>query len=230
MNAVVAVLGMQHSGTSCLSGCLVRAGCRFGDVREDTYENRAIMRLHESLVDWARPKLIVPDDNSRRARDEIVASYGDGSWGWKEPLTLFTLDLWRETLDLRLVGTFRHPLFVVSRVARLFGGGAEKWERLWTTYNERLLALHSESPFPIISFDNEPEAYRSSVDHALGVLGIGRQPGVDLGFDVARRSDNAITRLRVSDEAERLYQRLLERVAYPARGGATGRGWWSGAE
>lgn len=219
--SAVTVLGMQHSGTSCLAECLVRAGVRFGEVRKNTYESQAIMRLHESLVDWATPKVVVPTTNSRQQRDEIVASYGEGAWGWKEPLTLFTLDLWREALDVRLVGTFRHPLFVVSRVARLFGGHAEKWERLWVTYNERLLALHNESPFPMVSFDNEPEAYRGSVDYALDFLGVDRQPGADLGIDLMRRSDEVMRGFRVSDEAERLYQRLLERVAYPARGGAT---------
>ena len=44
--------------------------------------------------------------------------------------------------------------------------------RLWTAYNERLLALHAAEPFPMVSFDAPADAYAAQVHGAIAALAL----------------------------------------------------------
>lgn len=221
---VVSIVGMHRSGTSCLAGTLQEAGLHLGSViteaphnAKGNRENRRIMDLQEAILvhsggSWDEPPpLVTWTDEHRRERDDIILSYGDAQpWGFKDPRTLVTLDFWREAIsDLAFVGTFRHPLLVAESLGRRNGGTVEKWLGLWKTYNERLLAIHAASPFPIVRFDTDVDVYRKSLGAVIANLGLAN--GVALGFfePVLRHHVDAPDQA-LPDDVGALYEKLCE--------------------
>ncbi|HVU02368.1 MAG TPA: hypothetical protein VHE30_11480 [Polyangiaceae bacterium] len=186
MSQVTCIVGMHRSGTSCLAGTLQESGLHLGEViteaphnAKGNRENRRIMDLQEAVLvhsggSWERiPERLAWTDEHRRARDEIIRSYGDGPFGFKDPRTLVTLPFWQEVIpEMRFVGTFRHPSLVVRSLLARNGGDPAHWLGLWAAYNERLLALHAAEPFPVLRFDVTAEAYR------LGVTAVARSLGL----------------------------------------------------
>lgn len=198
---MVIVLGMHDSGTSCLAGAVIASGVDFGVVRA-TNEHDPILRLHVQMVRWDDPVDAAPTGANRAERDRIIGTFSP-PWGFKDPMALFTIDFWREALDAQLVGTFRDPRKVMAWLAVRHPRHAAP-ERLWIRYNARLLALHDEAPFPLVSFD--PESYVEDVRVALGALGLsGESP-----FDPLRRR-TARHEGALSSEANDLHQELLRR-------------------
>lgn len=195
----VVVLGMHHSGTTCLAGAVIASGVNFGVVRA-TNEHDPILRLHVQMMRWDDPIVAFPTMADRAERDRIIRTFGPSSrWGFKDPMALFTIDFWSEVLDVQLLGMFRDPRKVIARLARHAAP-----ERLWIRYNERLLELHDEAPFPLVSFDSE--SYVADVERALRTFGLaGKSP-----FDPSRRSGGMYEGL-LSKETEDLYAELMAR-------------------
>jgi hypothetical protein len=195
----VAVLGMHHSGTTCLAEAVIASGVHFGAVRQ-TNEHDPIVLLHAQMTCWNDPVPATPTAVHRAERDRIIRTFSSSTrWGFKDPVTLFTLGLWREVLDVELVGTFRDPRKVIRRL-RLGVCPESVKERFWRRYNEQLLRLHAEVPFPIVSFDSE--TYARDVERAIG-------RGVSL-FD-PRRPNTATYEGPLSTETEDLHAELLRR-------------------
>jgi hypothetical protein len=197
MTRVVCIVGMHRSGTSSLAGSLEEAGLHLGNVItsaphniKGNRENKRIMDLQEAVLahsggSWDRPPSRVTWSEAHRAeRASIIQSYGDVPlWGFKDPRTLVTLDFWREALsNLTFVGTLRHPWLVTESLQRRNGGSKERWLDLWTSYSERLVALHEAHPFPIVRFDIGEDAYRSSLVAVAEYLGLSRPVRLDF-FD-----------------------------------------------
>lgn len=206
---IAIVLGQQHSGTSCLAGCLMNAGLDFGGPLRPTYERNDILALHVRMMRWDAPAIATVTDAHRRERDRICAMHGD-AWGFKDPMALFTLPLWQELSEVRLVGTFRDPRLVMSHQARANGiYDMRRWEALWLAYNERLLALHDQHGFPLVDFDLEPEEYELRVKHVLEYLGLEapRKPVFDLG----RRRGDALPEISLSKQVLALHRKLRDR-------------------
>ena len=195
----ITVLGMHRSGTSALTGCLHDAGVWLGPVAarsrynaKGNQENAAIWRLHDALLDrsggsWFKPPPHIEwTDTLRAQRDALIADYrGHEPWAFKDPRTLLTLDGWLEALpDLALVASIRNPIAVArSLEAREshripYDEGLE----LWRCYNERLLAIASARPIPIVSFDLSGDAYQRALHRALKSIGV-EPPSCILFYD-----------------------------------------------
>lgn len=166
---VVFVLGMHRSGTSWFTGALQQAGLHLGNHHtwnphnlKGNRENPDVYDLHESILEfngasWDKPpheKVIWTDEHCAAALKIINDTEGQGTWGVKDPRTLFLLDGWKELIiDLRFVGIFRHPFSVWSSLnAR---GAIEKYAAfsMWLQYNKRLLDEYNERAFPLLCFD-----------------------------------------------------------------------------
>lgn len=202
----VVVLGMHSSGTTCLAGAVIASGVDFGTVRA-TNEHDPILRLHVQTMRWDDPAVATPTAANRRERDRIIRTFKSSPrWGFKDPMVLFTIDFWREVLDVRLLGTFRDPRKVIARIAR-----HPDPEQLWIRYNTRLLELHDEASFPLVSFDST--TYTNDVERALATLGLsGKSP-----FDPSRRHGEMYEG-PLSKETEDLYAELMARGASSASG------------
>lgn len=217
---------MHRSGTSCLAGTLEESGLHLGDViteaphnAKGNRENRRIMDLQEAVLvhsggSWERvPERLVWTDEHRRARDAIIEGYGSGAFGFKDPRTLVTLPFWQEAIsDMRFVGTFRHPSLVVRSLLTRNGGQPEHWFALWAEYNRRLLALHAETPFPVVRFDVTAEEYRGSVSTVARSLGL--SPPTSLAFFEESLRHHALAEdARLPPLIRALYERLVALVA-----------------
>lgn len=214
--SVTIALGQHHSGTSCLAGCLVNAGLDFGGPLRATYERNDVINLHARMMRWDNPVIAAVTDTHRAARDAIATNFSGERWGFKDPMALFTLDLWREAFDVRLVGTFRDPLLVISHqvVAHGMDRHFAKWEALWLRYNERLLELHDAAPFPLVSFDLDPDDYGARVRSVLESLGF-TIPSAPV-FDLTRRQGAALEGITLSNRTRALFAELKDRGTWSA--------------
>lgn len=186
MSNVIIILGMHRSGTSCLTGALEQCGLFLGPVSRDLhvtnpkghFELIPIMVIHEDILrenngSWRHPPshIVVSDHQKARLRKNIALSF-DGIFGFKDPRTLLFVDTWKEILPLAsYVGTFRHPSEVASSLYQRDHIPIDEGLNLWAQYNQRLIQLYRQDPFPIIEFKPGP-GYRDSVYQVAIKLGL----------------------------------------------------------
>jgi hypothetical protein len=196
---VICVLGMHRSGTSCLTGCLEEAGVFLGDLGDISTanphnlkghrENTKIIAMHKRLLHangaswYDPPRRVRWYPENRHERDAIIREYqGIASWGFKDPRTVLAIEGWLEALpELVLAGIFRHPLAVAQSLQRRDNFPIRKGLNLWVHYNERLLAQHRKTPFPVLSFDFEPEVFKQKLGEVLRALDLSSD-GANLSF------------------------------------------------
>lgn len=226
----ILILGMHRSGTSCLAGSLQECGLHLGQVYESRPHNRKGNREHQRVMDlnnavlacsgaaWdVPPDQLRWDDACTRARaatiTELAHGANGGAWGFKDPRTLLTLPFWREVLEeVRMVGTFRDPLQVMRSLrARDPSMPPARCLDLWLAYNQRLLDLHAEAPFPLVDFDCDAADYAAAVDRMRLHLGLpDPQPGAARFFDEALRSRESAPDAPVPGRLARLHMALKE--------------------
>ena len=202
MTAVL-VVGMHRSGTSCLTGCLQRAGLELGEVitwapfnLRGNRESRVVMGLNEEVLResggaWDDPpEAVAWSEQTRARRDGYIDSMSiHARWGFKDPRTLLTLDGWIEALpDASTVGTYRHPEAVSRSLASRSGMERAKAMKLWLAYNTRLLHLHRSSGTPIVCFDWERDRYLESVARLARSLGLCAPDDVGDFYDAGLRN------------------------------------------
>jgi hypothetical protein len=223
----ITILGMHRSGTSMLIGTLKEAGVFLGNVYGDPIEHnkkglhepKAVLFMHEDLFKanggaWNNPPPRVEwKDLHLAVRDLFIESrLGQALWAFKDPRTLFALDGWRSAMPhLELVGIFRHPLEVAASIQRRNGFPLEQALDLWRRYNERLLQIHRNSPFPIIEFHRSPEELRAKLSALLEVLHLPRvpQPAELSFFEEGIRQHDVLDR-SVPDQVRDIYQQLQD--------------------
>lgn len=165
----VAVVGMHRSGTSCLAGCLEDLGLNLGEVNtaaphnlKGNRENTRLWPVHDAVLArvgaaWDNP----PAEPVVWTRDEIAALRAvladyDGlpaPWGFKDPRATLLLDGWFEVLpDLKLVGSFRHPLAVAGSLSARNSFDLDASLALWSAYNRAMLRW-SDRLDAIIDYD-----------------------------------------------------------------------------
>jgi hypothetical protein len=223
---VVAVLGMHRSGTSALVGSLQRHGLFLGAHNtvnkynpRGNRENRPVVRLNEQILrqgggSWDAPPAEArwSDAHFQRGR-EILAEYaGRPLWGFKDPRTLITLAGWQRLVpDLEFVAIFRHP----ARVARSLASRPELPVQdplgAWRAYNEPLLDLHRQRPFPLLSFDAAPDVLEQNFGRVAQMLGLSDQPAEEPFFkEELRRPEGEAVEL--PPDVTALYEELRARA------------------
>lgn len=223
--APVAVIGMHRSGTSCLAGCLQDLGLNLGEVntaaphnKKGNRENPRLWPVHDAVLArvgaaWDAP----PTEPVAWTRDEIaalkavLADYDavPRPWGFKDPRATVLLDGWFEVLpDLRLAGSFRHPLAVAGSLAARNGYETDRSVAVWAGYNAAMLAWRERIPFAVIDYDDP--AYETKV----------RAAAADLGLDAAAAMPFREAELThqtasgpVPSQAEALWARLRDVAA-----------------
>lgn len=178
------ILGMHRSGTSCLAGMLNCAGFNVGTVDEWNPDNRkgnrehlAVTPLNEGLLaraggSWDHPPQggLVVDKPHRREITSIIEGLEAGGTPWliKDPRILLVPEPW---LDLRgssrRFGIFRHPLAVARSLQRRDNIEPNHAVELWSRYNQALLDLLHEQPFPLMLFTPDPGHLTKTVESVL---------------------------------------------------------------
>jgi hypothetical protein len=230
------VLGMHRSGSSVLISCLGRAGVHLGAVLDQphplhgrgVHEPPALVLMHDDLLahhggSWHNPPAVGEWPPLHRAvRDLFIESrHGRPLWGFKDPRLLLCLEGWRQALpSLEPVGVFRHPAAVARSLLERDGMGLDKGVALWSHYNQRLLELHQQHPFPLIEFEADANRVRQSLALLLQQLelpGALSHQGVDNALNVFepqwRRHSDA--RLALAAPVLDLYEELRRRALSP---------------
>lgn len=182
------IVGMHRSGTSFLTGTLQQHGLQLGQHStwnkhntRGNRENDRIVAFHEAVLAarecaWNNPPtgpVTWTDAENDQAR-EIIADYdGLAHWGFKDPRSLLFVEAWQALLpQMNTVGIFRHPLAVARSLKKRGFGKTEDPVALWQQYNLRLLDLHRRAPFPIFSFEEQPEELLGKIEHVAHGLGL----------------------------------------------------------
>jgi hypothetical protein len=220
---VICVLGMHRSGTSCLAGSLEQQGLSLGEVntaapfnRRGNRERFDVMDLQGDILEanggsWYSPPPEVHwgPEHFERAQEILAQHAGDPVWGFKDPRTLLTLEVWRRLVpDLQPAGIFRHPLRVAQSLQSRNDFPLEAGLTLWKTYNERLVEVHAREPFPLVSFDEEPATLEAKLREAGEAVGLGSEPAGEPFFTDELRHAPADGG-SVPADIEALYERLL---------------------
>lgn len=219
---VFAVLGMHRSGTSCLTGSLQRAGLQLG--RHHTWnrhnpkgnrENQDVVDLHEAVLvangaSWDEPPTHVEwhAEHLDRARALLAEHAEHPNWGFKDPRALLVLDGWTQLVDIEPVGIFRHPVSVVESLASRGAFPREKALDLWLAYNRALLDHHRRMPFPVVSFDVDPDQFADEVDRVVEELGLNPIAAGDRFFAEELRTNDKFRDAEVPAEAAEVYAAL----------------------
>lgn len=213
----ILILGMHRSGTSCLAGSLQQQGVHLGEVhewnphnRKGNRENPKIMELNESLFasnqgSWDQPpkQPLQWSVQQQTQRDQLIQALSEAAaqaWGFKDPRTLINLSFWLDGLRgkfvVRYIGSFRHPLAVALSLQKRNGTPLEEGLALWYHYNQRLLTCWEQQPFPLLSFDVEPEVYSHNFKQACAASQLSFSPVDPPFFENQLRSTNNIDHLQ----------------------------------
>ncbi|MFI8746538.1 sulfotransferase family protein [Pseudomonas sp. NPDC077186] len=218
----VMVVGMHRSGTSFLTGSLQQAGLELGKFSawnphnlKGNRENLDIVAFNDAVLSargfaWDNPPTSGIDwtaEEYARARALIADFAGATHWGFKDPRSLLLVDGWRELLpDLRFVGIFRHPTAVVQSLQARGGMPEEQALNLWVAYNERLLALYRQRPFPLLCFDEDEAILHDKLNEIL--LELGLAPLEDERFFSAELKHHQQLEQPLPEAVQALYQQL----------------------
>lgn len=185
MSDPVVVLGMHRSGTSFLVRTLNLAGLWLGGEDElhtvegrakignpkGNYENVEGISINDAILArsggaWYNPpkQLIANAEDAERIVtlcDTLQKGQPKGylRWGWKDPRTVLTLDIWLNALksDIFIVGSYRHPSAVAKSLAARDGIPLEVGYALWGVYIHHLLHHIRKHPYALVRFDVEAE-------------------------------------------------------------------------
>ncbi len=221
---VVCILGMHRSGTSCLTGTLESYGLHLGEVnraakfnKKGNRESRKIMDFHESLLNksggsWdSPPDKLIYNDTDTQVLTEILECYPtDQIWGFKDPRTLFTLELWEQLLpNLSYIGIFRHPSAVKKSLLKR-PGLMPKIDPfiLWLMYNKKLLHFCRKYKFPLINFDAPQHQFVEQAYLAGKYLNLNAEG--EPFYDSTLRNNDSDFNACLEDEIYETYKQLVE--------------------
>lgn len=209
---------MHRSGTSALTGSLEQAGLYIGHTNQHANDNIRgnresieILTLHNDLLErnggsWDKPVRNPKWDPVHRAlQTTIIKTFEDRPlWGFKDPRTLLTTDMWMKAIPaLELVGIFRHPFLVAQSLISRNDMSAEQALDLWYFYNNNLKWLaENKTQFPLIEFSTDATEFNHQLQNLIEILKL-KNTGVDF-------FEHKLRRQSIPDfNAEPLAQRCL---------------------
>ncbi len=226
----IIILGMHRSGTSCLTGSLKTCGLNLGSVsdfnkynQKGNQENPEVFRLNEALLlhnqsAWNKPnkKELEWDESFEKRRDNVLKTYNDlpKPWGFKDPRMLLTYKFWQHSLpNHSLIGSIRHPKAVAMSLAarKNLSVPMESGYNLWKVYNQNLIKIYQERPFPIVNFDAPRSDYINQTESAFEKLGLTVNTSNSF-YDQSLKNQTSYSIDNCPSELTNLYQQLLEMV------------------
>jgi hypothetical protein len=163
---IIIVLGMHRSGTSSFAGVLHLNNISMGTYKnfwprplaqnpKGFYENYNFRKINDKLLNEIGydvksynptiPSLILSEKKRKEMENLILKSNRDfGKWGWKDPRTCLTINLWMNIIkknglekDVKIVFVSRNPLSVARSLKKRNDLPIKKGLELWNTYTEK---------------------------------------------------------------------------------------------
>lgn len=223
----IIILGMHRSGTSCLAGSFQEAGLCLGEVslsnkynKKGNRENNSIMNLSNEILAYNNASWDMPpnhtlnwtNDHLQKAKEissQLSNDYKEKYWGFKDPRVLVTFNFWTTVFpSAKLIGTIRNPTDVALSLNRRDPNfSLEQGLKLWLLYNENLLTLLQNKPFPLISFDETSDRYKQKVELLLTQYLPKELINHSLFYDEKLRTPNNTT-LPIPKEVDECYHAL----------------------
>lgn len=153
----VVVLGMHRSGTSMVAGVLKILGINMGEELEEGnewnplgyFENKKFMAINKKITNEKEGLIInVPTLDEillKKERfiykiDQLIKQEESALWGWKDPRTSLTIDLFLPFLkNPYFIICFRNPLQVAYSLQKRDGTNINEGIELAALYNQRIL-------------------------------------------------------------------------------------------
>ena len=177
----IVILGMR-SGTSLVSNIVTNMGINLGKEllgagkgnEKGHFENKRFIRMNDKLLSvaggtWDFPpnpaaiKKLKSDERLMKEVCQLVRSQEDCLWGWKDPRTVFTIELYLSIIkNPNFIICRRDPLSVAKSLNKRDNIKIEKGLSIAKKYAKRLDQFISENNFPAIQlffeeFFSEPE-------------------------------------------------------------------------
>jgi len=225
-NRTITVLGMHRSGTSALIGSLEQAGLYIGNTNQHADDNirgnresTEIMTLHNDLLErnggaWDKPiRKIQWDPIHRALQTTIINTFRDQPvWGFKDPRTLLTTDMWIKAIPhLELVGIYRHPFLVAQSLMTRNQKTEEQALDLWYAYNLNLQWLAQNKPaFPLIEFSTDSEDFKNQLKWLISVLKLDVTPGDFFDARLRKQTIPEFASTSIANRCMKLYESLTQ--------------------
>ncbi|MBI1882878.1 MAG: hypothetical protein HYS08_01540 [Chlamydiae bacterium] len=198
---VIAVLGMHRSGTSVITRALNLGGVYLGepgdlmegasDNSEGFWEHKGIVDLNERILqalkrtwdsvlplphEWHLSKDFQPF-KSEMVRLIKSCFLNRPLWGWKDPRTSLTFDLWKEALrelgmDCVSLVMIRNPLDVAKSLLKRNGFSQGKSFGMWLHYNLSILQTTQGLQRTFLFYDLFLENWEKEMKNCFSKMGL----------------------------------------------------------
>ncbi len=188
---------MHRSGTSCVTGLLVKCGLSLGTShpllnvpsRENPkghFENRGAILLNDTILQHAGGSwcILPPREAVERAGQrfaEHFQRFGETFNGdvLKDPRICLTVGLWRKHCPnvKAAVLCLRNPIAVAGSLKRRNGIPAEIGLRMWYEYNLRFITAAKNLPVFVVDYDNMGRNLQFEFSSLLSELGVELESG-----------------------------------------------------
>jgi len=240
MSDPVVVLGMHRSGTSFLIRALNLSGLWLGAQKElstvegramignpkGNYENREGIAINDAILTrsggaWFNPpqRLLAGQADASRIRNFCAALEHTRPndclrWGWKDPRTVVTLDVWLGALQRHIfvVASFRHPTAVAQSLLARDKIPLELGYALWVYYNTLLLRYLEMFPHVLVRFDVDKETLVAQTVRVCELTGLRADPQViDSWYDPGLvRSRPTVMQIPSDPRIAAVWDKLME--------------------
>ncbi|MBD3393194.1 MAG: hypothetical protein GF418_13785 [Chitinivibrionales bacterium] len=233
---MIAITGMHRSGTSCVTGLLVKCGLSLGtryplmnvparDNAKGHFENLGALAINDTILryaggNWAQPPSpsAIEQVGSRFAPHfEKFSTTFDGDL-FKDPRTCLTMSLWERhcpNLDA-VVLCVRNPIGVAGSLKRRNRLPVEIGVKLWYEYNLRVIEGAKGLPVFVVDYDNLGRDLEFELSSLLSELGVDLDAGAMrervAGFYSAELNHDISRKLHLDllpEDARRLYEIIL---------------------
>ena len=195
----VCIAGMHRSGTSMITKILRGGGLYLGDEADlmpalpdnadGFWENVRFVELNDQLLEsqggwWDCPAAPVDGwagraiTEHRDSIDGVLAPFTDREpWGWKDPRTSLTIDLWQRLIpELKVVICLRNPLEVALSLKKRNTFSYALSLRLWYAYNQALMSSVPADRRIVTHYATYFEESHGEVSRVLNFAGLPATP------------------------------------------------------
>ena len=225
------ILGMHRSGTSMISGALVRCGLYAGiqdellsagvDNPRGFWERLDVVELNEKLLSavnssWFQPAPVAKQEVAE-IRQLIESLSSRSPWLLKDPRLIFAWPAWASALKTAAkLFVYRAPLPVAASLRARHGFPLEYGLDLWELYNRQAMQIMQAEGGTLIhyeAFSYEQRSAWEELSKRLGAIGVPIDL-VDAGADYDQQLDHSraeqVDESRLTVHQSRLHQVLLQ--------------------
>jgi hypothetical protein len=227
---------MHRSGTSFLARALNMHGVYLGnrqnlishDVKNTIenpkghWENRDFLEMSKKILqenngawDMIPVKISVSDELKKKYQKKIEELMKNSPIcaGTKDPRLLLILKEIKDVMPVHTIvaGIFRDPLKVAESLKNRNNFSYEKSIQLWTAYNKRLLQVLEDYGGYLFNFDSQKTELINEINSFVKKTGLIENELSNLYDEELFRSDKTFKKIKLPEETEIVYQKLLDR-------------------